>query len=101
LHLGICAYGNSHVEGDASITHGDWLAPDHNSNCASYAEFAQQLLDLAKLRSGPEGNITPRVIAEHMTNRRQYSIMTNPNYLAPPFTGFFVPFAAGMFAFNG
>jgi hypothetical protein len=97
---GICAYGHNHVEGDASLTRGDWLAPDHNSNCASYPEFTQQLFDLAKLRSGPAGNITPRIMAEHMVNRRQHSIATNPNYFAPPFAGLLAPFAASMFAVN-
>lgn len=41
------------------VTRGDWLAPDMNSNCASYPEFAQELLDLAKSRTG--GNINPQV----------------------------------------
>lgn len=60
---GICAYGHLRSEGDASITRGDWLAPTMNSNCASYPQFMQELLDLATEMTG--GNLTPRVMAEH------------------------------------
>lgn len=60
---GICAYGHLKTEADSSITRGDWLAPEMNSNCASYPEFAQELLDLAKSMTG--GNLTPQVLAQH------------------------------------
>lgn len=69
---GICAYGHLKTEGDASITRGDWLAPEMNSNCESYPVFAQELLDLAVERTG--GNITPQVLAEHSSNRKAYSV---------------------------
>ena len=77
-----------------------WLAPSQNSNCAAYTDFGQQLLDLAVLRNGTAGNITPRVLAEHSINRRQHSVETNPNYFSPPFAGFFVNFGAHMLAFT-
>ncbi|EHK98203.1 putative Aromatic peroxygenase [Glarea lozoyensis 74030] len=96
----ICAYGHNHIEADASMTRGDWLAPSQNSNCASYPEFGQQLLDLALLRNGPSGNITPRVLAEHALNRRQHSISTNPNYFSAPFAGLFINFGAHMLAYT-
>ncbi|KAF1818800.1 Cloroperoxidase [Dissoconium aciculare CBS 342.82] len=95
---GICAYGHLKTEGDASITRGDWLAPTQNSNCASYPEFAQELLDLAKVRTG--GNITPQVLAEHSHNRKQHSIATNPNYFSPAYAGVAFTFGAHMFAFE-
>jgi hypothetical protein len=95
---GICAYGHLKTEGDASITRGDWLAPDMNSNCASYPEFTQELLDLAKARTG--GNLTPQVLAEHQYNRKQYSIANNPNYFSPPYAGVIFTFGAHMFAYQ-
>ncbi|KAE8445609.1 hypothetical protein EG329_013243 [Mollisiaceae sp. DMI_Dod_QoI] len=95
---GICAYGHLKTEGDASITRGDWLAPDMNSNCASYPEFAQALLDLAKERTG--GNLTPQVMAEHSYNRKQYSIANNPNYFSPAYAGVAFTFGAHMFAYQ-
>lgn len=95
---GICAYGHLKTEGDASITRGDWLAPDMNSNCASYPEYAQELLDLAKARTG--GNITPQVLAEHQYNRKQHSIANNPNYFSPPYAGVVFTFGAHMFAYE-
>lgn len=82
---GICAYGHLKSEGDASITRGDFLAPDNNSNCASYPQFFQELLDLAQERTG--GPITAPVLAEHQHNRKLHSIATNPNYFAPAFAG--------------
>nr|POF15196.1 aromatic peroxygenase [Quercus suber] len=84
--------------GDASITRGDWLAPENNSNCKSYPEYAQQLLDLAKARTG--GNITPQVLAEHSYNRKLHSIATNPNYFSPVYAGVAFTFGAHMFAFE-
>jgi len=95
---GICAYGHLKTEGDASITRGDWLAPEMNSNCASYPEFAQELLDLAKARTG--GNLTPQVLAEHQYNRKQHSIATNPNYFSPAYAGIAFTFGAHMFAYE-
>ena len=95
---GICAYGHLKTEGDASITRGDWLAPTDNSNCASYPVFTQQLLDLAKARTG--GNLTPRVLAEHQYNRKLHSIKTNPNYFSPAYAGVAFTFGAHMFAFQ-
>jgi len=95
---GICAYGHLKTEADASITRGDWLAPEDNSNCASYPKFLQELFDLAKERTG--GNITPRVMAEHSYNRKLHSIATNPNYFAPPYAGIAFTFGAHMFAFE-
>lgn len=95
---GICGYGHLKTEGDASITRGDWLAPTQNSNCASYPEFAQELLDLAKARTG--GNITPRVLAEHSHNRKLHSIATNPNYFSPAYAGVAFTFGAHMFAYE-
>ncbi|KAH6721232.1 hypothetical protein BKA61DRAFT_699714 [Leptodontidium sp. MPI-SDFR-AT-0119] len=95
---GICAYGHLKTEGDASITRGDWLAPTQNSNCASYPEFAQELLDLAKARTG--GNITPQVLAEHQYNRKQHSIATNPYYFSPAYAGIAFTFGAHMFAYE-
>lgn len=95
---GICAYGHLKTEGDASITRGDWLAPEMNSNCRSYPEFAQELEDLAVARTG--GNITPRVLAEHSNNRKKHSIATNPNYFSPPYAGVAFTFGAHMFAYE-
>ncbi|EME43959.1 hypothetical protein DOTSEDRAFT_129885 [Dothistroma septosporum NZE10] len=95
---GICAYGHLKTEGDASITRGDWLAPTDNSNCASYPQFAQELLDLAKKRTG--GNLTPQVLAEHQYNRKLHSIATNPNYFSPAYAGVAFTFGAHMFAFE-
>jgi hypothetical protein len=83
---GICAYGHLRSEGDASITRGDWLAPEDNSNCRSYPKFMQELFDLADQRD-PNGWITPRVLAEHADNRKKHSIATNPNYFSPPYAG--------------
>ncbi|WPG98725.1 Cloroperoxidase [Acrodontium crateriforme] len=95
---GICGYGHLKTEGDASITRGDWLAPEDNSNCKSYPKFAQELLDLAKARTG--GNITPQVLAEHQYNRKLHSIATNPNYFSPAYAGVAFTFGAHMFAFQ-
>ncbi|KAI9049361.1 hypothetical protein LZ554_006395 [Drepanopeziza brunnea f. sp. 'monogermtubi'] len=95
---GICAYGHLKTEGDASITRGDWLAPTQNSNCASYPEFAQELLDLATEMTG--GNITPQVLAQHQYNRKQYSIATNPYYFSPAYAGAIFTFGAHMFAYE-
>jgi hypothetical protein len=78
---GICAYGHLKTEADSSITRGDWLAPEMNSNYASYPEFAQELLDLAKSMTG--GNLTPQVLAQHQYNRKKYSIANNPQLLLP------------------
>ena len=94
---GICAYGHLKTEGDASITRGDWLAPEMNSNCASYPEFTQELLDLATSMTG--GNITPQVLAQHSYNRKQHSIATNPNYFSPAYAGVAFTFGAHMFAY--
>lgn len=94
---GICAYGHLKTEADASITRGDWLAPENNSNCKSYPQFAQELLDLATSMTG--GNITPRVLAQHSANRKAYSIATNPNYFSPVYAGVAFTFGAHMFAF--
>ncbi|CEJ82913.1 Putative Peroxidase, family 2 domain-containing protein [[Torrubiella] hemipterigena] len=82
---GICAYGHSKSENDASITRGDFLAPDDNSNCASYPKFYQELLDLSDKRAN--GLITAPVLAEHQHNRKLHSIATNPNYFSPAFGG--------------
>jgi hypothetical protein len=95
---GICAYGHLKSEGDASITRGDFLAPTMNSNCASYPEFFQQLLDLATLRNG--GNINAPVLAEHQHNRKLHSIATNPNYFSPAFAGVAFSRAAHTFVFE-
>jgi hypothetical protein len=95
---GICAYGHLRSEGDASITRGDWLAPEMNSNCASYPVFMQELFDLANQRTG--GNITPRVLAEHSSNRKKHSIATNPFYFSPPYAGIAFTFGAHMFAYH-
>jgi hypothetical protein len=95
---GICAYGHLRSEGDASITRGDWLAPDHNSNCRSYPEFMQQLFDLSDQRA--DGLITPRVLAEHADNRKKHSIATNPNYFSPPYAGIAFTFGAHMFSWE-
>ena len=82
---GICAYGHLKSEGDASITRGDFLAPDMNSNCSSYPQFYNELLDLSNKRAG--GLITGPVLAEHQHNRKLYSIANNPNYFSPAFAG--------------
>jgi hypothetical protein len=95
---GICAYGHLKTEADSSITRGDWLAPEMNSNCASYPEFAQELLDLAKSMTG--GNLTPQVLAQHQYNRKQYSIANNPNYFSPAYAGVAFTFGAHMFAYH-
>ncbi|KAI9749390.1 MAG: hypothetical protein M4579_006892 [Chaenotheca gracillima] len=95
---GICNYGHLKSEGDASITRGDFLAPTMNSNCASYPEFYQQLLDLAKERN--DGNISAPVLAEHQHNRKMYSIANNPNYFAPAFASVAFTPAAHTFVFE-
>ncbi|ORY75436.1 hypothetical protein BCR37DRAFT_384063 [Protomyces lactucae-debilis] len=95
---GICNYGHLKSEGDASITRGDFLAPEDNSNCASYPKFFQELLDLAKERTG--GPITSPVLAEHQHNRKLHSIATNPNYFAPAFAGVAFTPAAHHFVFQ-
>ncbi|CCE32967.1 hypothetical protein E4U09_004515 [Claviceps aff. purpurea] len=82
LPTGICAYGHLKAESDSSVTRGDFLAPDKNSNCASYPEFYNQLLELSNKRAN--GCITAPVLAEHQHNRKLHSIATNPNYFAPP-----------------
>jgi hypothetical protein len=95
---GICAYGHLKTEADSSITRGDWLAPEMNSNYASYPEFAQELLDLAKSMTG--GNLTPQVLAQHQYNRKKYSIANNPNYFSPAYAGVAFTFGAHMFAYH-
>ncbi|CZR64239.1 uncharacterized protein PAC_14137 [Phialocephala subalpina] len=95
---GICAYGHLKTEGDASITREEWLEAGMNSNRASYPEFAQELLDLAKARTG--GNLTPQVMTEHQYNRKQHSITTNPNYFSPAYAGIAFTFGAHMFAYE-
>ncbi|KAG5987184.1 hypothetical protein E4U43_005192 [Claviceps pusilla] len=78
---GLCGNGHLKLEGDASLTRGDFLAPDMNSNCASYPEFYNQLLELSNQRA--DGLVTPPVLAEHQHNRKLYSIANNPNYFSP------------------
>jgi hypothetical protein len=95
---GICAYGHLRSEGDASITRGDWLAPEMNSNCRSYPVYLQALFDLANKRAN--GMITPRVLAEHSNMRKQQSIATNPFYFSPAYAGVAFTFGAHMFAFH-
>ena len=85
MPTGICAYGHLKSEGDASITRGDFDAPDMNSNCASYGQFYEELLNLSNARAG--GLITAPVLAEHQHNRKLYSIANNPNYFSPVFAG--------------
>ncbi|GAB0134472.1 hypothetical protein EsDP_00002842 [Epichloe bromicola] len=85
MPTGICAYGHLKSEGDASITRGDFLAPDMNSNCASYPVFYNELLELSNKRAN--GLITASVLAEHQHNRKEYSIANNPNYFSPAFAG--------------
>jgi hypothetical protein len=74
------------------------LAPTDNSNCQSYPKFAQELLDLATEMTG--GNITPQVLAQHQSNRKQHSIATNPNYFSPAYAGIAFTFGAHMFAYE-
>lgn len=93
---GICAYGHLRTEADASITRGDWLAPTMNSNCISYPQFMQELFDLADQMGN--GLITARVMAQHSSNRKKYSIANNPNYFAPVYPGVAFTFGAHMFA---
>lgn len=69
-----------------------------NSNCRSYPQFTQELFDLADQRAN--GMITPRVLAEHSSNRKKHSIATNPNYYSPPYAGVAFTFGAHMFAFQ-
>ncbi|MCJ1283377.1 hypothetical protein MMC26_002705 [Xylographa opegraphella] len=95
---GICAYGHLKSEGDASITRGDFLAPEMNSNCASYPVFFQELLDLATEMNG--GNINAPVLAAHQNNRKLYSIANNPNYFSPAFAGVAFTPAAHLFVFE-
>ncbi|PPJ58799.1 hypothetical protein CBER1_08236 [Cercospora berteroae] len=95
---GICAYGHLRSEGDASITRGDWLAPEMASNCISYPTFLQELFDVADEMGG--GLITPRVLAQHSSNRKKYSVANNPNYFSPPYAGVAFTFGAHMFAFQ-
>lgn len=97
---GICG-GAAHLktEGDASITRGDYLGVDGmDSNCASYPVFLKELFDLADQKA--DGLITPRVLAEHQYNRKQYSISTNPNYYSPAYAGVAFTFGAHMFAYE-
>ena len=98
IETGICDYGHLKSEGDASITRGDFLAPTMNSNCASYPEFFQELLDLATEMNG--GNINAPVLAAHQNNRKLYSIANNPNYFSPPFAGVAFTPAAHLFVFE-
>jgi hypothetical protein len=93
---GICAYGHLRTEADASITRGDWLAPDMNSNCISYPTFMQELFDLSDQMGN--GQLTARVMAQHSSNRKKHSIATNPNYFAPVYPGVAFTFGAHMFA---
>jgi len=93
---GICAYGHLRSEGDASITRGDWLAPEMNSNCASYPVFMQQLFDMADQESN--GEITAALMAKHQNVRKKYSIANNPFYFSPAYAGVAFTFGAHMFA---
>lgn len=68
------------------------------SNCISYPQFTQELFDLADARAN--GLITPRVLAEHSSNRKKYSIANNPNYFSPPYAGVAFTFGAHMFVFQ-
>lgn len=77
--------GHSKSENDASITRGDFLALEDNSNCASYPKFYQELLDLSEKRAN--GLITAPVLAEHQHNRKMFSEANNPNYFSPVFGG--------------
>ena len=95
---GICVYGHLKSEGDASITRGDFLALEMNSNCASYPVFFQELLDLATEMN--DGNINAPVLAAHQNNRKLYSIANNPNYFSPAFAGVAFTPAAHMFVFE-
>jgi hypothetical protein len=70
-----------------------------NSNCESYPEFFQELLDLAAERNA-DGSITAPVLAEHQDNRKKHSIATNPNYFAPAFAGVAFTPAAHLFVFE-
>lgn len=85
MPTGICAYGHLKSEGDASITRGDFDAPTMNSNCASYSQFYDELLQLSNERA--DGLITAPVLAEHQHNRKLHSIANNPNYFSPAFAG--------------
>lgn len=58
----------------------------------------KELFDLADKRA--DGLITPRVMAEHSSNRKKYSIANNPNYYSPPYAGIAFTFGAHMFAFE-
>ncbi|KAF7974264.1 hypothetical protein HWV62_13050 [Athelia sp. TMB] len=82
---GICGYGHLKSENDASITRGDFTAPDMNSNCASYPVFFQELLDLACETNGCNFNMA--TMAQHQNNRKLYSIANNPTYFSPAFAG--------------
>lgn len=94
---GICAYGHLKSEGDASITRGDFYAPTDNSNCASYPQFMQELIDLAKANNG---SVDMPVLAQHQHNRKLYSIANNPNYFSPAFAGVAFTPAAHHFVFQ-
>lgn len=96
--IGICAYGHLNTKGDAFIICGGWPAPDMNFNCASYPDLAQELLDLAKARTGVK--ITPRVPADHSNSRKQHSIPTNPIYFSPTYAGFAFTFGELMLAYE-
>lgn len=97
---GICGLGHLRSEGDASITRGDFSQPtEPNNNCASYPQFAKQLLDLARQKYPKDGRITPSTLAEHQNNRKLYSIANNPNYFSPPYAGFAFTPAAHHFVF--
>ncbi len=71
-----------------------------NSNCASYPQFYNELINLAVKRNGPAGLITPPVLAEHQNNRKLYSIANNPNYFSPAFAGIAFTPAAHLFVFE-
>ncbi|UZJ54596.1 hypothetical protein CBS101457_003916 [Exobasidium rhododendri] len=97
---GICALGHLKSEGDASITRGDFSSPEaENSNCRSYTDYFQQLLDLARAKYPDDGHITPSILAAHQNNRKLHSIANNPNYFSPPFAGVAFTPAAHHFVF--
>lgn len=49
--------------GDASVTRGDFLAPDENNNCRSYPRVFKQLLDRGSEVNPEDGRITPSLAA--------------------------------------
>jgi hypothetical protein len=97
---GICGLGHLKSEGDASITRGDFSMPTgENSNCRSYTDYFQELLNLAREKYPEDGHITPSILAAHQNNRKLYSIANNPNYFSPPFAGVAFTPAAHHFVF--